>query len=227
MRRAGFCTGAVGAGVSLCAARRQSLRRLEQPSGFPASPSPPHTSQPQPRTIHEPHLPAVARGLDNAQEVVQGVHELPLPPGHNEVIVVVQDVDHRVLHDPALLELPSDLSRPQPAAHGALRQTLDPGPAGSTPRRAFAQTGVTDANTAPATAQLSAASGLPAGTRRVPSRGAALLSISRPPAGRPPSAPSSQITPLLCLKPPSGPPAAPRPLRDGLFSRTCGPSALG
>lgn len=85
------------------------------------------------RSARQAHPPAVARGLDKAQEVVQGVHELPLPPSHDEVLVVVEDVDHGVVHDPRFPQLVSDLGRAQPAVHGVLRQALYPGPAGGMP----------------------------------------------------------------------------------------------
>lgn len=81
----------------------------------------------------QPHPPAMAHGLDDAQEVIQGIHKLFLSPGHDEMVVVIQDIDHRILHDPGLPYLLSNLGRPQPVAHGVLRQTLYPVPAEHTP----------------------------------------------------------------------------------------------
>lgn len=46
------------------------------------------------------HPPFVASGLEGVQEVIQGIDQLLLPPSHDEVTIVVQNIDHGVLHNP-------------------------------------------------------------------------------------------------------------------------------
>jgi hypothetical protein len=65
-----------------------------------------------------PYPPTVTCDLDDAQEVVQGVHKLLLSPSHDEMVVVVQDIDHSVLHDPGFPYLLPNICRAQPVTHG-------------------------------------------------------------------------------------------------------------